>query len=245
MSTQLSRSYTCRNDELPVLARFLLFSFRRDAGDFSAFSPKFDEVYQQQFEQRIVQVDEVIEPKSELAQQKALNEKITVELNNLRDPLNHFAAYVDLARAELPIAADGFGIDELRKVIRAHDLEKVIRCLHTTSTTATTHFETLSRYGCKQDLIQLFNNTANSISASKQLLYEMMVNRRNIVQNNQALFNELYEQMTEIMNIGKVLYKSSNPNKAKEYVFTELLKRVSGSGKSSGNSSDESKTAKE
>jgi hypothetical protein len=40
------------------------------------------------------------------------------------------------------------------------------------------------------------------------------------------LLNELYEQIGEILLVGKILYKATNPAKLADYTFTELLKKV-------------------
>lgn len=245
MTQTNSRAYSCKNEELPVLGRYLLFSFSRDLNDFNKFSPLFGDEYVKLLEQRIAKADDVVEPKTEIAQQKVLNEKITTNINSLRDPLNRFEAYVNLSLAELPTTTDGFGIVELRKGIKAHDAEKIIKSLHTICTTAATHFDVLNRYGLKQDMIQVFNTTANNLSNDVQTLYEMTVHRRNLIQNNQSVFNDLFEQMNEIMNIGKVLYKSSNPTKLKEYTFSELTKRAGSSSRSSNTTDTASSATKE
>ncbi len=238
------RAYSCKNEELPVLARFLLFSFRRDIAEFTEFSPTFDETYLQLYENRVVQAAEVIEPKSELALQKVITEKIHTTMDNLKDPINRVAAYLDLSQPELKISVDGFGVTELRKGFRAYDVEKTIKSLHTVCTNIATHFTVLNKYGLKQDLLQTLQASYNEIAADKQTVYEMQVNRRTMVQNNLSSFNELYEQMNEIMNIGKVLYKTSNPTRAKEYIFAELCKRIGNQSRTTSSIDETTSSAK-
>jgi len=36
----------------------------------------------------------------------------------------------------------------------------------------------------------------------------------------------LYEQAGEILSVGKILYKATDPAKLTDYTFTELLKKV-------------------
>lgn len=64
-------------------------------------------------------------------------------------------------------------------------------------------------------------------ATDKQKQYEILINRKTIKQNNLGLFNELYDQLCEILKIGNILYKQTDPVKTKEYTFTELMKRVS------------------
>jgi len=62
--------------------------------------------------------------------------------------------------------------------------------------------------------------------ADKQQQIEITSNRRGIVQNNLSLLNELYEQDSEILSVGKILYKATDAAKAADYVFLQLLKKV-------------------
>ena len=45
--------------------------------------------------------------------------------------------------------------------------------------------------------------------------------------------NDLYVRMSEIYNIGKVLYKNTDPAKYADYTFTALLRKVRNNVKSS------------
>ena len=54
----------------------------------------------------------------------------------------------------------------------------------------------------------------------------MLSNRKYLVQTNQALLNELFDQFNEILSTGKTLYKKVDPAKLKGYTFNELKKRV-------------------
>jgi len=47
-----------------------------------------------------------------------------------------------------------------------------------------------------------------------------------LVLNNLVLLNGLYEQLTEICAIGKVLYKQTDRAKLNDYTFSYLMKQV-------------------
>jgi len=76
-----------------------------------------------------------------------------------------------------------------------------------------------------------FTQAATSIAADNQKQYEIMSNRKAIVQNNLGLFNSLYEQLTEILRVGKILYKANDAAKAQEYNFTAMKKKVRAAAK--------------
>ena len=75
-------------------------------------------------------------------------------------------------------------------------------------------------------MIARFANASTSLANDKQKQYEIISNRKSIVQNNLELFNNLYEQLGEIHAVGKILYKSTNTAKFQEYTFSELKKRL-------------------
>lgn len=80
--------------------------------------------------------------------------------------------------------------------------------------------------GHTEELIGQFVTAAETIAKVKQNQYENLIKRKSIVQSNMALLNSLHQQLTEILAVGKILYKSTNPAKLQEYTFSDLKKRV-------------------
>ena len=76
------------------------------------------------------------------------------------------------------------------------------------------------------DFISQFTDAAASVANDKQKQFEILSSRKRIVQNNVESFNGLYSQLTEILTVGKILYKPADHLKLKEYTFSELRKRV-------------------
>ena len=84
----------------------------------------------------------------------------------------------------------------------------------------------LAKQGLKDELVDRFTGDAIQIAADKQNQYEMLSNRKNLVQTNHSLLNELFDQLNEILSTGKTLYKKVDLAKQKGYTFNELKKRV-------------------
>ena len=66
----------------------------------------------------------------------------------------------------------------------------------------------LAQQGLKDELVDRFTGDAIQIAADKQNQYEMLSNRKNLVQTNHSLLNELFDQLNEILSTGKTLYKN-------------------------------------
>lgn len=220
------RNFNCKDEELPVICRFAAYSLKRDLADFSAFSPKFNEDYVNQFESRIAEISDLVEPKSETAQLKIITERLHASMSGLLLPLNRLNGYITIARQELKITPADFGITAIRKSINSKDAEGVIKALHLILGNIDRNKELLAAHGLQADLVNLFAESASAISADKQTSYEVQSNRKTIVQNNLGKLNALSDQLSEILNIGKILFKGIDVVKQQEYTFNELKKRV-------------------
>ena len=145
MTTTKQRSYNCKDEELPVICKFAVFSLKRDLADFKAFSPKFNDVYVTGFETKIASVSEVVMPGSETLELKNITARLYATMDGLVDPINRISGYLKLAQPGLKITATDFGLTQLRKGIYAKNAEGVINNLRTVSNNLT---KNASLLGC-------------------------------------------------------------------------------------------------
>ena len=220
------RFYNCKDEELPVVSRAVAFALKRDLADFSAYSPKFNATYVTEFDAKIAVVSDLLEPQSETLAKKIITERYTDTIHGLIDPVNRVTGYVNLAKASLKITPASFGLAALRKSIDSKDVEGVIANLHVVLANIRTYKVPLAEQGLTDELIDGLTTASQSLVADKQQQIEITSNRRGIVQNNLSLLNELYEQDSEILSVGKILYKATDAAKAADYAFLQLLKKV-------------------
>lgn len=226
MATSNQRSFNCKDEELPVICGFAAFSLKRDLAEFTSYSPKFTAAYVTDFETKIASVNEVIMPKSETLELKTITARMHTTMDGLKDPINRVAGYLKLANGGLTMNAADFGLSLLRKNIKSRNAEGVISSLHTVNNNLTKFAAELGGQGLTPELAGRFTNAGTSIATDNQKQYEIISNRKIIVQNNLGLFNNLYGQLTEILRVGKVLYKDTDLAKLQEYTFNALLKQV-------------------
>lgn len=131
-----------------------------------------------------------------------------------------------MAHQSLKVSTADFGLTLLRKGINSKDAESVIKNLHTVISNINPNMDILSAQGSQPELVASFSMAANSILADKQKQYEIISNRKVLVQSNVGMPNSLFEQLTEILSIGKILYMDNDTAKLQEYKFSELKKRV-------------------
>jgi hypothetical protein len=226
MTTNQSRDFNCKDEELPVICDFASKSLTRDLADFMAYSPKFDRTYVSNFNSKIMEVDEMVSPKSERAERKKITERLYTSMNGLINPLNHLAGYVEMAYPTIKLTTADFGISDLRKGINSKDAENVIGNLKIVLKNIDKYIEPLTEQGLNTTLVDRFKELNVSIAADKSLHHQMLMNRKAIVQSNLGMLNDLFVQLTEILKTGKILYKANNPVKLQEYTFNELKKGV-------------------
>ncbi|HZL09033.1 MAG TPA: hypothetical protein VFC65_03470 [Prolixibacteraceae bacterium] len=226
MTFENTRSYNCKNEELPVIGGFVATSLTRDRNDFGTYSPMFDQPYLDGYKAKIELVQELVEPKSETVELKLITERMYSTLDGLVSPANYVSGYLDLAGKTIPINETDFGLVQLRKSARNRDVENVLSKLRTVEANIKRYQVELNAKGLTEALTQKFTDAGTLLAEDKNKKYALISNRTALVQNNLGVLNDLNEQLTEICNIGKILYKQTNPAKLKDYTFTQLIKKV-------------------
>lgn len=225
MKTNHSRDYNCKDEELPVICKFAAFSVKRDLVEFTDYSPKIDGNYVKGFEKDIATAMDLIEPQSETVVLKDITEDVHNAMDGLIDPINRVSGYLKLAKPGLKITPTDFGFVKLRRGIRSRDAEAVIDSLHLVNINLTKHKTALQQQGLTEALCTQFATAVTTVGDGKQQHYEIFSNRKKIVQNNIATFNDLYALLKEVLAIGKILYQG-DAAKLQEYTLADLLKRV-------------------
>jgi len=231
MKLNMNRSFGCKNEELPVVCGFGAISLARDLGDFTAYSPRFDASYLATFKARIDAVAELVLPQSESVEHKVITERMYQMLDGLVAPINYLSGYLQLAGKEVPISAADFGLVQLRKSARSRDVESVLTLLHTVDGNISKYKNVLIGNGLSDELIAKFTDAAKVLAEAKNERFSLVSNRSALVQNNLGLLNELYDQLTEICRIGKILYKQTDNAKLKDYTIAKMMNQVRGSAK--------------
>ena len=221
-----ARNYTLKDEELPVICNLTSISFSRDRREFETFSPKFTSAYGNTFDTTISTVSNVIQPQSEILEQKMITSRMFNTMNNLSDTVNRVSTYIRLTSGELNLTDKEFGLVNIRSSIARKDSESVIDNLHVILANIAKYKEQLTRQGLTEELISKFTDALATLDADKKKQYEMIIHRKAVVQDNLGLFNGLYGTLTEILAVGKTLYKATDPVKRQEYTLSDLKKRV-------------------
>lgn len=151
--------------------------------------------------------------------------RIYATLNNLTEPAARLEGYIILAHDSLQVSPADFGISKLRHGIKNDDVEEVTDALHLINNQIVRYKEPLVQKGLTEELIATFTDSYTSLIADKTEQYGILNNRKAIVQNNIVTLNDLYQQISEVMKIGKILFKN-DAAKVQQYTFNNVLKNV-------------------
>lgn len=220
------RRFNCKHEELPVIGGYLLYSLKRDRALFAALSPKFNEDYVLLFEERISMCSSLVDSKEETAELKLVTQRLYGAFAQSIEMVNVLTFYIKQAKSAIPIPLSDFGIQHLRDRISRKDAEGVLQNLHVVINRAQHYQSALLEQGMPNTFIEQLNLLHASISNDNQKQYEAFRRRRELVENNMSALNDLSEQMLEICDTGKLLFRGKDPVKLQEYTFKELLKKV-------------------
>jgi hypothetical protein len=226
MNLNTNRSYNCKDEELPVICRFLATSLRRDLADFTAYSHKLSTAYLADYEAKIAKVEELLSPVSETTEMKKITDRIHSGMNVLLDYVNQLGGYLEMAGSSIDLSATDFGLTALRKGIYNNDPEKVLDRLKDVNKNVVKYKAALAEQGFTDLLQAKLVNVYASLNADRQLQYEILTHRKALVQSNVGMLNDLNSQLTEVLRIGKILYRGKDAVKQQEYTLAELKKRV-------------------
>jgi len=226
MENNNSRDYNCKDIELIVICGFTVYSLKRDLTSFTKYSPKYNDEYVTALEAEIETAKELVEPQSELVEQKAITDHMHTCMESMLEPLKWVKGYIELAGTGINISAKDFGLIDTRKSVEKQDIEGVIKGMHTVNSNIEKYKSILVEQGLSDELQTRLLSDAQSIADDRQKQYELVTNRKALLQNNVGLLNALYAKIAKIHAVGKILFKGNDPIKLQEYTLSDLLKKV-------------------
>lgn len=226
METNVSRNYKGKDEELPVMAGYVAFSFERDLAEFQAYSPIFS---------------------AEIRKlQNAHTTSKWIDFPGYRD----HPPFVQWRSGSIPpwircsILWHAFRVTSLwqgkaslrllpslvwwhcaTKIVN-RDSEGVLKSLRVINDNIALYLPNLQEVGLSDEMVALLKNAQQSISEDNLEQYKIVMPARNWYKPISACSTNFYASIMELCSVGKILYKSSNPQKLQEYTYTELIKRV-------------------
>ena len=210
----------------------VLAMFKTDQADFGKASPDYaDPDYLRDWNQATKTFADLVPTDVRQATDKQVTKTMTQLAQSLRDPLNWLNIRLNRAatkKSGLTVGVDDFGLGRVRATITHRDLEGLDGALdhllallqtpaNATALTAQGHTaaDTQAFADARQQL-STFNTTQNTNqNAALELTDE-----------NIRAGNALWATITDVLGTGSLMYKETNPKKARTYTAATLLKRI-------------------
>jgi hypothetical protein len=220
------RNYPGKNEEIIAVCEFAATRFERDQPDFILYSPKFGGDYLKTYQTNIQQAREIIFPIQQTKELKVVTARLYANMDKFADLLDRLTGYIKLSKKAIPLTVKDFGITSLKYKIRNRNVEGSLTDFMQVSKNIEIYNELLAEQGLTEGLIAEFKALIAEINADNIKQFEIASDRRRLSEANINLLNALHEQLSEICQIGKILYKKSNPDKLPDYQLSALLKKA-------------------
>jgi len=223
MSGNNQRSYSCKDEDLPIIGAMILQSFSQEKPVFISFSNRFVDPFEANLNAGLVNINELVSPESETLLMQQLTQQIYAEIELVNSMADTLKAYVDLTKSSLTSAS--FGVTALRAACNKGDVSAVIDKLKVVNTNIGNHITPLKEVGLTDEKINLLKTKGSLLTDLKTQQQDVRTNRALVVQGNIGQLNSIYNSLADVLLVGKTLFKD-NPAKTKEFTFSALKSRL-------------------
>lgn len=225
METKVMKKFPCRIEELPVIGGFVFNTFTNDAAGFIRYSPEFEAPFPENFEAKITEVEEIINPKQLTGKQKIETQNIYSNMIATRDLLNKLEGYIGFA-SNLSIPKKDFGVKEVRDKITSIDAEAYLKKMKDLMNNVNDNLVPLQEKGFTLQAKSELENMITQVKAGTMKRNEIIERKEKLVQENLEKLNELWDMIKKVMVTGKTLYQNTDFAKTNEYKLKTLRHRV-------------------
>jgi hypothetical protein len=222
----LPKKFKCKAAELVTVCEFVLIALLRDLADFTGYSSMFNKEYADDFKAKIMAMSLIVFPDDKTVQLKQTTTQLYALMDELIDAVVRLEGYIKLSKNTITISLTDFRTTALKQKLRKRDAEGALEELLRVNTNVEKYSVQLAAKGLSEETIEQLKQAESSIHNLNVEQFDIADQRRNISVENANALNALHEQMMEICNTGKIIYRKSHTERLPAYTFTELLKKV-------------------
>lgn len=222
-------TFSCKIEELPVIAGYLSGSLTRDLVMMTNKYPAMDATYVTTYNGKIAAVDALINPVKETKELKLLTDKLYKDVAKVRPMMLDLEGYVVRA-VDMTVLPKDFGISQVRKCIDNGDVEGLDMKLKIVLQNITDNMSKLTAQGytaAKKTALADLKKAIKDANIAQQAIVEARSTR---VNNNMGVLNDLHKMMKDLMDAGKRVMKENDASKVDDYTFAKLKKKVRNEG---------------
>lgn len=216
----------CRQEEIIPVSELVWKSCIRDKAKFSTFSPMYNELFFTTEDKAIKDLKLLIHPQVMVAEGKEYTKEINKMMEAFRPRLNAIESYVEKADGQLTAAPADFGFKIIRNNISAGNKEGVVEHLEVLIQLVTRNQEAIRLQGLTEEAQTELETATTELDAySIQKGTQIQDTGKLVIKYGKEL-KSLKSRIMSICKDGKIISAQTEPEKVKDYTFTQVLKLV-------------------
>lgn len=218
------RQFRCRLEELGPLARLTYARYLKHRTDFLDATTDFGDAFETEFMKRSEAFEKLVPTRQRQLTAKEEAERLNAAAKQLRHPLNLLDIQVGSAgRAGLlTVTVKDFGLGRVRNEISTRDLEGLDGALGDLIKLVEVNQQALTDKGMKPATLQALKDARQSLGEDSTEQDSDRLDSVELTEENVKAGNALWELVAEILRVGRLLYKETNPKRAKGYTMARL-----------------------
>lgn len=234
-----ARLFRCRLEELGPLNDMVLAMFTTNQADFGKASPDYaDKDYLKGWAASRAVFAGLVPTGVRRASDKDVTRTMAQVAKSLRDPLNFLDLRLSRAakKGGLMASAADFGLGKVRTEITTRDMEGLDGALgHLLQlVTAPANLTALTAQGHTAADTKAFADARQQLGGFNTAQNTNQNAALELTEENTKAGNALWEYVVDVLGTGALMYKESQPKKAKTFSITTLLKRIRKENPASG-----------
>jgi len=214
---------TIKNEEVLHMAGFVFNSYKRDVEDFKAFSTLFNDAFTAEFEAKVNELKELVEPKTLTNDLKKVTSELYDSMVKMLDLVGRLDAFIGFAGKESIPKPGAFNLQFVRKHLHARDVDAFYKAAAVTISEMETQKDELTKGGMPATFAAEMVTLKEKIFKLNQDQQAKLSERKQLVAANIHKFDELMALVSKINKFGKLIYKNTNPEKVGDYTISSLL----------------------
>jgi len=215
-----------RHEELPEVGGFVKESLSRDLDSFNSFSGIYNADYLLGFQGSITNAMNVIGNYDKKKLLKNLTTRLYNRIKNSRNLIGKIEFFVKRANGQLDIQYIDFGFKALRANISSKNVEGITVHMQALLNNVVRNHDVLLGAGYKTALSDSLETLLTTIRSENQQQNILIGEKEAQTIERNKLLSNLWMYISEVCEAGKLIFRDSEPEKLKDYTYSELKKRV-------------------
>ncbi len=219
------KNFKLRFEELPAFGELVETSFLLDKELFAAFSPVYANGFSENYRGKLQAVKDIISPRLLTEKRKIVTENLHAAHVSLLALTDNIKRYCEMAGDKRNFTMEALQLKALRKNIRSHNSEAVVRGAREMQQVLKTNVAVLEEYGYNSERQAELDKLITTIDSLNIEQVSLLNERRRLVENNTSQLNEFWDMVQDLMKTGQIIHRN-NPLRKTEYTDKTLRSRV-------------------